>query len=121
VKSSSLWAGSTDSPICREYRDALIHDWNFHQLEWKAPSVYLLGKVLASKLFAKIQDGEIKIQGHQYSVIWVSGPMRIRKEGAYCLVSLRYCTLLNRGYALIRRHNKGHDQDINTYLEFTPE
>lgn len=95
----------------REYRDAVIHDWDLKDTFRKQLGLYMLRKVSGPALLNKVVNGEIVVNQEPYSVIWVSGPAKVKKTQTV-LLSLRYCDMLNRGYALIKT-----DDNINESIQ----
>lgn len=106
MKSSSLTkllsAKGIDSP--RAYRDALIHDWDPGTKVTCMLTIFMLKRVSTVELFGHMQDGEIRVNKNLYSIIWMNMPAIIRSHD-FCLVSFRYCSILERGYALVRLDN----------------
>lgn len=102
MKSSSLLNLRKVIPRPSEYRDALIHNWHLTENEQHYLEVYLLTKEWATEFLAHVRDGEIYFKKKSYSVTWINSPSRIKKTGGWVTISLRYCPLLNRGYALVR-------------------
>lgn len=114
MKSSSLTkllsAQGIDSP--RAYRDALIHDWDPGTKVIANLKIFMLKRVNTDDLFACIQDGEFRLNKNLYSVIWMNSPSFIRGQDS-CLVSFRYCSILERGYALVRTDSGGNVAFLN--------
>lgn len=103
MKSSSIkLVQEAGIPEPNKYRDALIHNWYLDDDYRKALEQYFLRETTPEELFFHIdRDGELLIQGRSYSITWINGAKAIR-ESLQCLVSIRYCKYLNRGYALIK-------------------
>jgi hypothetical protein len=85
----------------RHYRDALIHEWYLQSDYREKLSVFILKETTKELFFFNIKDGELKIKGKQYSITWINSPS-VCRENTFLLVSLRYCPLLERGYALVQ-------------------
>jgi hypothetical protein len=101
MKSSSLKLVEAGIPNPREYRDAIIHDWYLNEDHIKHLDLHILRETRPSDFFFHVKDGELKVKGRSFSVIWVNSPAIIR-EAAFILISLRYCKHLERGYALVK-------------------
>lgn len=85
-----------------EYRDNLIHNWYLSEEYSKHLTMHILRETESLDFFKHFsKDGELQVKEHFYSVTWINSPATIRKN-KYCLVSLRYCPYLGRGYALVK-------------------
>lgn len=107
MKSSSLRLlkeANIQSPS--EYRDSLIHAWALKEAYRKNLSIYLLRETTPEKFFFHMKDGELRIQGKLYSITWINSPKEVR-ECSIIVVSLRYCRILDRGYALVQTLKEG--------------
>ncbi len=122
MKSSSLskllLAKGIDSP--RAYRDALIHDWDPGTKVTCMLEVFMLRRINTKELFQHMKDGEFRLNKKLYSVIWMNMPALIRNED-YCLISFRYCAILERGYSLVRVNNDNPNVQYMSLLNLNDE
>jgi hypothetical protein len=88
------------------YRDALIHDWFLEDMYSKQLEIFILKETTPQEFFDNIKDGEVRIKGRNYSVIWINSPSASRRARRL-LISIRFCGLLHRGYALVKILEKG--------------
>lgn len=103
MKSSSIkLAKEAGINNAREYRDALIHDWYLSPIFAEKLVVFIQRETPSKELFTRMKDGEIKIGGNTYSIVWINHPTEIKKKYSHALVSLRYCKHLERGYILVK-------------------
>lgn len=110
MKSSSLKMLKGEIPSPREYRDTLVHEW--YLPDWITAehlSAFFVRTLPASTLNNIIKDGEIIVAERSYSVIWLNGPAKIRRNGM-CIMSFRYCKHLRSGYVLIKEYLLTDDQ-----------
>lgn len=101
MKSSSIKLVDAGIPNPSNYRDSLIHDWYLKDEYKDKLSIFILRETTKELFFFNVKDGELLVQGKQYSITWVSSPSACR-EHTFLLVSLRYCPHLDRGYALVQ-------------------
>ena len=105
MKSSSLLKAAKELGFTlddvRIYRDELIHNWYLNPTYQEKLIVYILRETTTEKFFFNLKDGELRVKGKAYSVIWLNTPDTVKKA-SILLLSLRYCKYLDRGYAIVK-------------------
>ena len=101
MKSSSIQMVKSGIESPKEYRDSIIHDWYLPNKYKQHLSMYILAEAKVIEFFKHSNDGELLIKGKKYSITFIHSPEKLRKN-TYCLISLRYSDLLERGYALVK-------------------
>lgn len=85
----------------RNYRDAVIHDWQLLPKYQEHLVVYVIAETTPAELFFHLRDGELFIKDKPYSVTWIDNPA-LARASEILLVSLRFCKYMNKGYALVK-------------------
>lgn len=101
MKSSSIamYMGGIKSP--KDYRDSIIHDWYLPNNYKRSLSMFMLVETTAEAFFAHSKDGELTINGKQYSITFINSPEALKKN-TLVLLSIRYSDYLHRGYVLAK-------------------
>ena len=100
MRSSSLkMIKDNNIPSPRDYRDQLIHEWFLPQKYIDKFEVYQIRTVKGYCL--DTTNGLIHWKDREYNVVWLSGPKSV-KVNSMAIISFRYCSLLEIGYALIK-------------------
>ena len=101
MKSSSLRLIDSGIKDPRAYRDSLVNDWSLPDEYTSKLGIYIQKETTPEAFFFHLKDGELKVKNKLFSVTWVNSPGTVR-EAKYVVVSLRYCNMLDRGYALVK-------------------
>lgn len=111
MKSSSLKHLAKSNVDPAKYRDSIIHEWYLDPVYAENLEVFIIRETTSTAFFDHVMDGEVKIKGHNFSVIWINSPAVCRKTRRL-LVSIRYCKHLNRGYALVKVLDGGQFNEL---------
>jgi len=101
----------------REYRDMLIHDWFVPPEIKERLDLFFIAMSDSDELMYAINDGEVKVNGKNYSVIWIQSPETVYKNDK-ALMSFRYCRYLQRGYVLVKKLEGGNKEHHFNPVEF---
>lgn len=117
MKSSSIKMVDAGIADPRGYRDELINEWYMREDYAAHLTVYILRETRPELLFFHIKDGELFLGNKSYSIVWINPPSACR-EANRLLISLRYCSYLERGYALVKiLQGSNHDYERLEYKQ----